>query len=370
MNSAERRPAVASWPRVVVAGSYRDGLGLPTDELPQALARQADVVRIAARAPVRQSWSVFRQASRAIRKDGYELVHLLDPRFAVIGMMLRHQFDVPVSISVSSVDVGRHSPFARLTTRALNHLDQGFTSEDAVVQIVRQAAPRLPVSLVPLAASPLPAPSTRGLASIARLLKGVRPDRLILALPWPENRNDLRWFRDVVVPQLDAHPVCLLLGVPSRREARLMVGAIGMHSDFRIHAGRLDADVIASAARRADAFVVCAASEAPPSVAAGRLAIALATGGVPVVTNASEDARVLAHERSAFVVEPSDERGYVHALNQILALPSVQRHFLGEEFARFTMARWSWLDVASAYTERFAALVGRPQIPTDLRAAA
>ncbi len=350
-------------------GSYRDPLGLPASELPQALARYADVARVASRAPLRQSLSVFKQASRAVLEDGYELVHLLDPRFAVVGMMLRRQFDVPVSVSVSSVDASRRSPFARLAVRAFKHLDQGFTSEDAVVQILRHEAPRVAVSLVPLAASPLPEPSIRGLASISRLLKGVRPGRLVLALPWPENRNDLRWFRDVVVPQLDAHPVCLLLGVPSRRQARLLVGAIGMHSDFRIHAGRLDADVIASAARCVDAFVVCAASDAPPSVPAGQLAIALAIAGVPVVTNASEDARVLAHERSAFVVEPGDERGYVHTLNQILALPAVQRHFLGEEFARFTMSRWSWPDVASAYTERFAALVGRPQIPADLRAA-
>jgi hypothetical protein len=59
----------------------------------------------------------------------------------------------------------------------------------------------------------------------------------------------------------------------------------------------------------------------------------------------------------------------VHTLNQLLALPAVQRHFLGEEFARFTLSRWPWQDVASAYMERFAALVGRPQIPAELRAA-
>jgi glycosyltransferase involved in cell wall biosynthesis len=143
-----------------------------------------------------------------------------------------------------------------------------------------------------------------------------------------------------------------------------------MRGDFRVHTGRLTADVIASAARCVDVFVVCAASDPLPSAPAGRLAIALATGGVPVVTNAAEDARVLAHERNAFVVEPNDERGYVHTLNQILSLPAVQRHFLGEEFARFTLSKWPWRDVASAYTERFASLVGRPQIPADLLRAA
>ena len=78
---------------------------------------------------------------------------------------------------------------------------------------------------------------------------------------------------------------------------------------------------------------------------------------------------MLAHERNGFVVEPGDERGYVHTLNQVLSLPAAQRHVLGQEFARFTLAKWRWSDVASAYTERFAALVGRPRIPADLRAA-
>ena len=369
MQAREHRPSVASRPRAVVIGSYRDPLGLPTGELPEAMGALAGIVRVPAGAPVWQAVSVFRQASRAIQHDGCEMVHLLDPRFAVAGMMLQRHFKIPVSVSVSSADAGSRSPLARLAWRALNHLDQGFTAEASVARALHDRAPRLPVSMVAPAASALPWPSKRGLASVARALKGVRPGRLVVALPWPENRNDLRWLRDAVIPQLDAKPVCLLLGARSRREARLLVGALGTRSDFRVLGGRLDADVIASAARCVDAFVVCGASEPAPSDPAGQLAIALATGGVPVITNAARDARVLAHERNAFVVEPGDERGYVHTLNQILALPAVQRHFLGEEFARFTLSRWPWRDVASAYMERFAALVGRPQIPAELRAA-
>lgn len=369
MQAREHRPSVTSCPRAVVIGSYRDPLGFPTGELPDALGALADVVRIPADAPVWQAASVFKQASHAIQHDGYEMIHLLDPRFAVVGMMLRRHFSVPVSVSVSSADARARSPLARLAWRALNHLDHGFTAEASVARALQDRAPRLPVSMVAPAASALPGPSKRGLSSVTRALKGVRPGRLVVALPWPENRNDLRWFRDVVLPHLDAKPVCLLLGVRSRRQARLLVGAMDTRNDFRVLGGRLDADAIASAARCVDAFVVCGASEPAPSAPAGQLAIALAAGGVPVVTNAATDARVLAHERNAFVVEPGDERGYVHTLNQILALPAVQRHVLGEEFARFTLSTWQWQDVASAYMERFAALVGRPQIPAELRAA-
>ena len=59
----------------------------------------------------------------------------------------------------------------------------------------------------------------------------------------------------------------------------------------------------------------------------------------------------------------------MHTLNQVLSLPAVQRHALGEDFARFTLRRWPWDAAAEIYAERFAALVGRPQIPVDLRAA-
>ena len=370
MKAPERRSSATSRPRVLLVGSYRDPLGLCCDDLVPAIGQHADTLHIPAKAPVRQALSVFKQASRAIRDNGFELVHLLDPRFAAIGMMLQRQFDVPVSVSISSANAGSRLPLARLAVRAMNHLDHGFTAEEAVSQAMRVRAPRLPMSVVSPAASALPWPSKSGLARVTGALKGARPGRLVVAVPWPENRNDLRWFRDVVLPQLDANPMCLLLGVPSRRDARLLVGAPGVRADFRVHTGRLTADIIASAARCVDAFVVCAASEPPPSAPAGCLAIALATGGVPVVTNAAEDARVLAHERNAFVVEPNDERGYVHTLNQILSLPAVQRHVLGEEFARFTLSKWPWRSVANAYTERFAALVGRPQIPIDLLRAA
>jgi hypothetical protein len=252
--------------------------------------------------------------------------------------MLAERYGVPVTVSVSSADAMRRSPAARLAMRALDHLDHAFTCEATVAHALREGAPNLPLSIVAPAASALPWPTRRGLDSVARALKGIRPGRLVIATPWPENRNDLRWFRDIVVPQLDARPVCLLLGVPSRRTARLLIGAMGMHNDFRVHSGKLTADVIASAARCVDAFVVCAARVPVPTAPDGQLAIALATGGVPVVTNAAQDARVLAHERNAFVVEPGDEHGYVHTLNQILSLPAVQRHFLGEEFARLRSA--------------------------------
>jgi hypothetical protein len=369
MKSAVRLPSDTSRPRACIVGSHRHPLGLPTDDLPAAIAREAHALHVASTAPLRQALSVLSQASRAIREDGCELVHLLDPRFAVVGMMLRRQHGVPVSVSVSSADARSKSPFGRLMVRAMNHLDHGFTAEESVASVLRERAPWLPMSMVPPAASVLPWPSKRGMASMSRVLRGVRPGRLVLAVPWPENHQDLRWFRDVVVPQLEARPLCLLLGAPSRRQAMIVLGAVGMEADFRVHPGRLDGDMIASAARCVDAFVVCAGSEPLPSAPAGQLAIALATGGVPVLTNAAEDARVLAHERNGFVVEPADEGGYVHTLNQILSLPAVQRHFLGEEFARFTLAKWPWSRVASAYAERFAALLGRPQIPADLRAA-
>jgi glycosyltransferase involved in cell wall biosynthesis len=116
-------------------------------------------------------------------------------------------------------------------------------------------------------------------------------------------------------------------------------------------------------------FRVPAGCEAERRDGSTDLAIALAMGGIPVVTDGAQDTLVLAHERNAFVVDRGDDRGFASTVNDILSLPALQRHFLGLEFARFTLARWPWDGVAEVYGERLAALVGRPQIPADLRAA-
>jgi hypothetical protein len=358
---------LAARPRVLAVGALRDPLGLPGDGLIGALMPLVDLRHVDADAPLRSSLRVFREASNAIRHNGFEMVHLLDPRFAVAGLMLRRRFDVPVSVSISAVDAAARSPIGALTMRALNQLDQAFVSEDAA-PMLRERAPRLALSVVRPAARALPWPPKRSLAAVARALRGVRPGRLIVALPWPENRNDVRWFRDAVVPQLESRPLILLTGVRSRREARLLVGRVGIGDNFRILGGWLDAGMVAAVSRCVDAFALAGGHAASADLDSD-LAIALATGGVPVVTSGMADARVLAHERNAFIIEPGDETGYVRTLNQVLGLPAVQRHFLGEEFARYTLSRWTWRDAASVYADRFAALVGRPQIPADLRAA-
>jgi hypothetical protein len=141
-----------------------------------------------------------------------------------------------------------------------------------------------------------------------------------------------------------------------------------MQHDFRVHTGHLDGATLAAVARCVDVFAVPSGVHGLRPDATSDLAIALAMGGVPVVTYGEQEARVLAHEQNAFVVEP-DERAFIYTLNQVLALPAVQRHALGEDFARFTLRKWSSEAVSAVYADRFAALVGRPSIPIDLRAA-
>jgi hypothetical protein len=203
--------------------------------------------------------------------------------------------------------------------------------------------------------------------AVGRALRGVRPGRLVVALPLPADPHDLRWFREAAMPQLESRPLCLLIGAPTRRRARSLLGPAALGGEFRVLRGALSAGVIAAVARAVDAFVLPTVSPAPGQAPGGALGILLALGGVPVVTN--EHARVLAHERNALVAEPGDERGFVRTLNQVLAMPAVQRHALGEEFARFTLAAYRPADAAAIYDERFASLVGRPQIPVGLRAA-
>jgi hypothetical protein len=81
------------------------------------------------------------------------------------------------------------------------------------------------------------------------------------------------------------------------------------------------------------------------------------------------DSGIVEHEVNAFVAPAGNASGLVAMVNQLLALPAIQRHYLGEEFAAHIAHRYSWDGAAEIYGERLAALVGRPQIPLELRAA-
>lgn len=327
--------------------------------------------RVPVTSPVRHSLRAFAQASAAITRDGFEAVHVLDARFAPVGAALRRRHGVPLSVSLRQADLESNHPWDRLASRAFAGFEQAFGSDQALAQALRSSrAWRLPLSVVPHAATELPWPQRRDVDRVARALRGVRPGRLVVGVPWPGNRNDFRWFRDLVRPGLTADPVCLLFGVPSRREVRWMLrSSAGGNAEYRILTGRVDASTVAAIARAVDAFAVPAPSGAQPTGAAAEQSLALAVGGAPIVSDVSAHEPVFAHEDNAFLSEPSDDRAFVATLDRLLALPAVQRHFLGEEFARFTLHRWPWSAVADVYADRLAALVGRPRIPVELRAA-
>jgi hypothetical protein len=350
-------------PRVLVVGSYVDGLGVRSHDLVRELAQVADVRHEDARSIV----SACRAGTRAIQGEGFEAVHLLDARLAPTGALLRARHGVPVSVTVNASRVVGSSPRARLTRAALGRLDQGFTSDHGTVRFLRDRVRRLPVVLTPTGSAPLPDPTPSRLASISRLLRDIAPGRLVVGLPWTADVDYMRWHRDAVAPLLTGNPICLLLGAPSRRQARLVFGAKGLGTEYRVHSGLLDADTLAAAARCVDAFVVAGAPRRPQIEP--DLVQALAASRVPVVAGGGVRSNVLRHEANAFIATAGDPLSLVSTLNQLLALPAIQRHCLGEQFADYTLLKHTWEHAASVYGERFAVMVGRPPIPADLRAA-
>jgi hypothetical protein len=170
-----------------------------------------------------------------------------------------------------------------------------------------------------------------------------------------------------VAPLLTGNPVCLLLGAPSRRQARIVFGMRGIDAEYRVHTGRLDAETLSAAARCVDAFVVAGPPRRP--YLEPDLLMAMASSRAPLIAGGGVRSAVLRHEANAFVATAGDPMSLVSTLNQLLALPAIQRHYLGEQFAEHTLATHTWDDAAELYGERFAVMVGRPQIPANLRAA-
>jgi len=365
-----QRPASSpldECPRILTVGSCRDALGLPGEGLIDALSALCHVHAAPSSSSPFSAVAAMSRTLAAARRHSAELIHLLDARHVALGRWLRSRSGLPVTVSVSARDCHASAGWPRVDRR-LQDLDLAFASDPAVISALREHAPMLDVLPVAPVARPLPWPTRRRMVDVTRALAHMRPGRLVVAIPWPSDERDLRWYRDAIAPMVDGGPASLVFGAPTRRAARLLFGAQNLQNDFRVLAGRINADTIAAIARCVDAFVVPSGFHGLAPGGTTDLALALAMGGVPVVTYGEAGPRVLAHERNAFLAEP-DERSFISTVNQVLSLPAVQRHALGEEFARYTLHRWTWEPVAEAYADRFAALVGRARIPASFRAA-
>lgn len=360
MYAQEDHRTSARLPRIVVVGTYVDALGARDHGLPRELSQVADVRIIADR----RLPAMYRSAARAVSVDGFEALHLLDARLAPLGALLRARHGVPVSVTINPGRIAGADPWSTLARRALGRLDQGFVSDHGTVRFLRDRVRRLPVVLAPPAARRLAEPSSRALAAMSRLLRDVAPGRLVIGIPWTADLDYMRWHRDAVAPLLTGNPVCLLLGAPSRRQARVLLGAHGLRAEYRVHSGRLDADAVSAAARCVDAFLVAGPPRRPQIEP--DLLMAFAASGVPVVVGGGVRSGILRHEANAFIAAAGDPMSLVSTVNQLLALPAVQRHYLGEQFADYTLLKHRWDEAAAVYAGRFAVMVGRPVIPTDL----
>lgn len=358
----ERFANPGSLPRVLTIGCHEDALGRTVAPV---AASQPDI-HCATSGGLRSWFTSRRRAEQAVR-DGVEALHLLDARLAPAVMPLRRRHGVPVAITISARDVTSRTAMGRAAWRAIERADQVFVSDASLAREALDRSRRLPLMVTPPVASSLAEPSQRAMASMTRLLSGIAPGRLVIALPWTADREYMRWYRDAVVPLLIGNPLTLVLGAPSRRQARLLAGAFGTRTSFRSHVGRLTADALAAAIRCADAFVL--AGPARGIAGLDDLALSLSASRTPLVTSGAVQSRVLHHERNALTVEPGDGFGLVSTVNKLLALPPEQRHYLGADFAAYALETWRPEVAAEVYAERFCTLVGRPVIPMQLRAA-
>ena len=293
-----------------------------------------------------------------------ELIAALDLRPHPEGGFYREVYRSPVEVTPAD----RRGPRAAVERRSFAAFDEVFLPDDAMPAVAERRAIRAPIYTMPSAARELPMPSPRDVARVLGALRGLEPEQPLVAVPWPKNVADFRWFRDIVMPNLGTRPSFLLLGVASRRELRMLMGVAGGRVDVRSVTGSITAGLLAAAARMVDVFAVPAPARAQRAPR-GDLLMALTVSGVPVVTDAMSFDCVPAHETSGLMIDPGDERGFVAALDGVLRLPAVQRHFLGEEVARSMLRERPLRAVAEAYAARFSALAGRPEIPQELRAA-
>ena len=177
---ASRPPIrLSSRPRVIVVGSQRHPLGLRGE----AADLGAEAMHIDASHPARQMLRVAMQASRLIRDEGFEAVHLQDARFAPAAFWLRKRHGVAVSAALGAADVQRRVGMPGGGLRSLARLDEAFVSDPEVIATLRLRAPRLSVTELHTVASPLPLrPLLRGRASLPSTTALLPMNRLTLPL--------------------------------------------------------------------------------------------------------------------------------------------------------------------------------------------
>lgn len=354
--------------RVAVVGERRIAPCIPERAWRDALSEEADILTVPASSSLRGMLPAARHVASAIRNEGAEVVHLQDVRLVPAALLATRTHHVPLTCDLVSQDLRARSPLVRLAIRLADRLDQSFCSEHEAMRALRDRAPHLPVVLVPAVASMSPAPSVSETQTVVHALRGVNVGRPIVAVAWPEERAAMLRFCDFVLPRLATKPICIAFGVPDVRRARRIVRLAGAHYTVRLAEGPLTAGMIAAVARFADVMAVLPGplSAVDDQAAA---AITIASSGAPVVAWNEDLGGVLRHEENALLSADASTWGYVRLLDEVLTLPSLQRHFLGEEFRRATFASWPVSAAAQIYGERFAALTGRPRIPAELRAA-
>ena len=107
----------SSRPRVLALGSLRDPLGLPQDDLLDAMRPLVDIRTIGAGAPLWRAPRMLARTLAAVRREQFEMVHLLDPRLAPVGALVRRLTGVPISVSLTSVDTESKSPLTAFAMR-------------------------------------------------------------------------------------------------------------------------------------------------------------------------------------------------------------------------------------------------------------
>lgn len=323
-----------------------------------------------ARAPRREAASsmlAWARAARSVRHGRYDAVHLTDVRLAPVGRWLRRRTGVAVSVDAGPQDLAALPSRPRLAA-AIDALDAAFVFGGEGERALRVVTRRAPVTALPLVALPPEEPAAKVTRAVACALAGADSLRPLVALPWTDDAGAWRECEELVRALADAGAIPLVAGAPDRRRAAWLRAELDVPS-LRVYAGALDDAALAAIARCADVFVVPwrMAPDAPSSDALVRLA--MAASGVPVVAT-DHPANVLVHERDAFLVRDGDVRGFRATVARLLELPARQRHYMGAEFARWTLGRWPVDAAIDAYNAGIASLAGRFEVPLELRAAA
>ncbi|HVC36237.1 MAG TPA: glycosyltransferase family 4 protein [Candidatus Dormibacteraeota bacterium] len=303
---------------------------------------------------------LFAQAAWQLITTDIDIIHLQDGVLAPLGYILSRLFNKPMVIVIHGLDVTYPNSFYQaVIPRMINKAKIIFCISQATAdQAIKRGIAETKIKIIPLGMSDnyyqkatdlelRPSlninPTAKVLITVGRLVK----------------RKGIAWFIEKVMPSLVAQNrklLYLVAGEGSQRPAIEQAITLS-HLDQNVRLlGRVSDQQLSVLYNGADIFVMPNIKVLGDMEGFGLVCLEAAIAGLPVVASKLEGITdAITDGQNGILVTAEDARGFESAISHLLN-PETARQ-LGQQARDFSLQKYRWSNVATAYLASYQALL-------------